>query len=191
MSDNDIDKILEELVQNITIKLDDQQKELNDLKVELLNVKAQLQTSQRAVESYHQEFASGQDLLHNKLIDIATKIDNTNSKIIEAFNKITEIDKRSILKNEQQDVVFELPDLRNELNSLQIQLNEIKLKIVEQKNIPSDSENLTQLPAYLKSDMFKEIRRPVNLNELYMMVLQSQRTINELQMNVDNICRRN
>jgi len=52
------------------------------------------------------------------------------------------------------------------------------------------ANDLTKLPAYKYAAAFKEIRRPINLNELYMMVLQSQHNINELQTNTDNILRR-
>ena len=53
-----------------------------------------------------------------------------------------------------------------------------------------ETEDLTKLPAYKYASAFKEIKRPTTINDLYMMVLQSQRTIYELQMNTDNILRR-
>ncbi len=103
-----------------------------------------------------------------------------------------------------RNIANKLNEQQNEIDKLKIELNEIKthkaeLKLIgqvaEQKNEQVAEQNtqidLTQLPAYAKTDIFKEIRRPININELYMMVLQSQRTINELQMNIDNICRRN
>lgn len=167
MSDEiNIDNLLEELVKNVSAKLDKQQKEIDQLKYELIEVRVHLSESS----------------------------DKYQNDLLNQFNKIKS---ELILTNSE----LKLPDHANdqsiylEFNKLQNQINELSKKIdsFPQKTIHNDNytNELTQLPAYNKTELFKEIRRPVNLNELYMMVLQSQRTINELQMNMDNIRRRN
>ena len=195
---SDIDNLLEELVKNIEKKLDDQQKELS-------NVKNDLATIRSIVGEKNDEYKNSLDTISSKIEITSLKIDETIQNIdviqnglISQVNKLT-IDvqglKNSLPISNVVSKSVDLEPIKSELNKLQDQLN--KIQTIEQKNVTSqpDSTNnptdLTQLPAYNKSEMFKEIRRPVNLNELYMMVLQSTRTINELQMNVDNITRRN
>ena len=195
---SDIDNLLEELVKNIERKLDDQQKELSSVKNDLALIRSIVDEKN--------------DKYQNSLETISSKIESTSLKIDEAVQNInvvqngliSQVNKLTLdvqgLKNSPpvSNVVSKSVDLepiKSELNKLQDQLN--KLQPIEQKNVTNqpdptnNSADLTHLPAYNKSEMFKEIRRPVNLNELYMMVLQSTRTINELQMNVDNITRRN
>lgn len=53
-----------------------------------------------------------------------------------------------------------------------------------------NSLDLSRLPAYRHAAIFKEIKRPSNLNELYMVILQNQHTLYELQSHVDNLSRK-
>ncbi len=150
---SDLDNLLEELVKNVSLKLDEQQKEIVQLRSEMNELKSH----------NHNDFSV-------ILGDISQKVDNANHSLTIA------------------------------INSLQKQINEIDRKKIDDINIQKKEDNnvqkkddindLTKLPAYAKTELFKEIRRPVNLNELYMVVLQSQRTINELQTAVDSILRR-
>jgi hypothetical protein len=199
---SDIDNLLEELVKNIEKKLDDQQKELS-------NVKNDLELIRSIVGEKNDKYKNSLDTISYKIEITSLKIDETIQNIdlvqnglISQVNKLT-IDvqelKNSLPISNVVSKSVDLEPIKSELNKLQDQLN--KIQTIEQKNVTSQPNStvcttnnptdLTQLPAYNKSEMFKEIRRPVNLNELYMMVLQSTRTINELQMNVDNITRRN
>ena len=57
-------------------------------------------------------------------------------------------------------------------------------------NLPTNID-LTTLPAYKYAKSFQEIKRPTNMNELYMTCLQTQHLLYELQTHVDNISRRN
>lgn len=54
-----------------------------------------------------------------------------------------------------------------------------------------NSETFTNLPAYKYAAAFKEIKRPADMNDLYMVVLQMQHHMYELQTHIDNISRRN
>jgi len=145
MSDGiDIDNLFIELVKNISVKIEEQQKELLSLKDELL-------------------------LFKNNTID---KLSNENNKTeLEDFKNKLLIDVKKIVEHELS------------------KYNEHKISNNSVTELQYD--NLLNLPAYTKTDMFKEIKRPKNINELYMMVIQSQRTINELQTAVDNMSRRN
>jgi len=194
---SDIDNLLEELVKNIGTKLDDQQKEIDALKDQN--------------NEFHKLLSTNQ----NHLNDISSKITDTSVKISEANTSLTQIGDLSEIKQQLknfQDQFHNLEAPNQKISDLQQQFDLLKNQIQELKNTPDSVDHqtsiknndicshpaevlkyhdLTQLPAFTKSEIFKEIRRPVDLNELYMMVLQSTRTINELQMNVDNICRRN
>lgn len=218
----DIDSLLEELVKNVSAKLDKQQKEIDQLKCELTEVRSHLSESSSKLDKYQ-----------DSLSIIGSKIDSTSSQInsaildsktvqnglLEQFNKlksdVANINSKIELTNHNPELMntelkslgptndkmdyLEFNKIQDQLNKLQDQINELSKRSDSnpQKIINNNYtgvvnlNDLTQLPAYNKSELFKEIRRPTNLNELYMMVLQSQRTINELQMNVDNICRRN
>ena len=95
------------------------------------------------------------------------------------------------------NVLKKLSSQQNEISELKAQLSLLseQLKLVETKSLSgasqsSESEDLTKLTAYKYAAAFKEVKRPTTLNELYMMVLQSQHNIYELQMNTDNILRR-
>lgn len=142
---SDLDNLLEELVKNVSLKLDEQQKEIVQLRSEMNDLKSHKQHDFSTV-----------------LGDISQKVDSTNHNLTIA------------------------------INSLQKQINEIDHKKTDNIQVKKkdDINDLTKLPAYAKTELFKEVRRPVNLNELYMVVLQSQRTINELQTAVDSILRR-
>jgi hypothetical protein len=139
-----------------------------------------------AIYEYHVHPNGTTDLIFNK---------NTNDGI--RFETLIMLVKSGLFNDKlimifNENITHELAImLKGLLSSVS---NDVRLTMTRYVDHPAEVlkyHDLTQLPAFTKSEIFKEIRRPVDLNELYMMVLQSTRTINELQMNVDNICRRN
>lgn len=172
---SDIDNLLEELVKNISAKLDDQQKEIDALKSQVKNQN----------DEFHKLLSANQ----NHLNVISSKINDTSVKISEANTNLAQVTDLSEIKQQMELIKNQILELKNnEVCTTGIKDNDRCSHLTETLKYHDD---LTQLPAFAKTEIFKEIRRPVNLNELYMVVLQSARTINELQMNVDNICRRN
>lgn len=136
------------------------------------------------------------DGLFSELLKNISQKSVDQQKEIKDLSTLVEIqaEQLKILRNELNSVNTKLNTLNNYVSPLIFKtvgdpiVTESKQKNVEQ-NVEQD--DLTKLPAYAKTELFKEIRRPTNINELYMMVLQSQRTINELQTAVDSINRRN
>lgn len=95
------------------------------------------------------------------------------------------------LKDELSSCKSEINEMRKLLTSTQpILENKI---VIETPQTPHDlmNINLTTLPSYKYIGAFKEVKRPTNLNELYMVILQSQHLLYELQAQTDNILRRN
>ena len=132
----------------------------------------------------------------NQDINMAN-IDNLFDELVSVISKKITSQQSNIDK-----LISEINELKTQMTSLEAKNNEIITAPISSEIItaPISSESLTPktlneslklLPSYAKTELFREIRRPVDLNELYMMVLQSQRTINELQMQVDNISSRN
>ncbi len=126
----------------------------------------------------------------------AELVKNVGQKIEQQQNEITAIK----LLQEKKEVNQNLStDLKNYIDQkLSEELNKIKHGLVGQQQSENveqkqnvNNDDLTLLPAYTSTELFKEVRRPKNINELYMMVIQLQRTVTELQTAVDNISRRN
>ena len=126
-----------------------------------------------------------------------TEIDNLFNTLLTNISK--KLDSQTNEINQLKSQISELTNLNtyniNEIKQLKLQLSDFKTQPSQSdfKNQPNQSNqsDLTTLPAYKYANVFKEVRRPVNLNELYMMVLQSQHTVYELQTQTDNILRRN
>jgi hypothetical protein len=111
----------------------------------------------------------------------------------ELFDKLVEdlvkrlLDQDAVIKNLRQEIEMVKAKIEDKSDTV----SEISLSPVP-VNIPAAAfTDFTQLPAYTNARIFKELKRPKNLNDLYMLVLQSQHQLNQLQIHVDNILRRN
>ena len=138
------------------------------------------------VEKIHNKLIANDNaiqLLKNDLVQCQTQI----SQFSETLNKSIDDNKKEIqrLFDQMQPNLQAIPEVKN-------------TPVPEQSPVPVDTSaseislgvDLTKLVAYRQAAMFGEIKRPTNINELYMMVIQSQHLLYDLKMHTDNISRR-
>jgi seryl-tRNA synthetase len=136
--------------------------------------------------------------IKNKLVDQQANIDQLKETVHGLKTKlvaqqINTDQLKETLHNFKEDFVSFKNKISKEINDKADDKanNEIKETNDKTSNETSANPSLVDLPSYKYTQSFKEIKRPVDLNELYMMVLQSQHLLYELQTHTDNILRRN
>jgi hypothetical protein len=88
-------------------------------------------------------------------------------------------------------ILRQLEEQNETIKKLEQKINDLENKSTPDSITDLNLIDLSRLPAYRHAAIFKEIKRPSNLNELYMVLLQNQHTLYELQSHVDNLSRKN
>jgi hypothetical protein len=152
-----------------------------------------------------QQFDLLLEKIYNKLVSNDNSIQQLRTELSECQNKLQNIDAQ-LAKHVSQNIDAQLAKHVSQNIDAQLakhvsQNIDAQLAKHVSQNIDEKKENqtsceqppsdFTKLTAYRQAAMFAEVKRPTNINELYMMVIQSQHLLYEMRLQIDNISRRN